>query len=245
MYKPVMASASPGLVTSAPPVTFAFGQSDLVMCTPPFVSANKGSNTAPTPTESVPGRIIGILVGTEWNATKSNHEYRRWTVVQLASTGARGWQACLMPLAQVGAWPEARAQESTTTVLLPPLSAGECDAMLRDAALAKKPGSYNSHLCAARKQRKGQLEEVESGLQHERTRSAARMVASPAPARLTERASSPQSGIKHGLDGIGEKKIDEYSEDQLLLALQEHGLPAPASTEQNKSLYAKRLLFQK
>ena len=264
-YKPLVSISPTASMTSPPPVTFSFKQCELVMCTPPFIAATKGSNTAPTPMEAIPGRMLGVMLGSEWNASKSKAEYRRWVVAQLASsTSSRGWQACLLPLVQVGAWPEGRSTEMADAGL-PLLSACECNTLLGEAAMAKKPGSYNSHLCTARKQRKAQLELSKSQLVPERTRGQRGPVLAGTPARTPAIARAPtasarapasspaaaggtalpRSGIKQGLDGIGEKKINEFSEEQLLLALEEHGLPAPYATEPDKSLYAKRLLFQK
>ena len=199
--------------------------------------------------------MVGILLGSEWNSTKKKVEYRRWVVVQLASNNDGAWQPCLLPLMQVAQWPEGRAQESAAAAL-PVLSSSGRDTVLHNSACAKKPGSYNSHLVNARKQRWLQRARADSevlldrtrGGQHSASPASAMSAESPAPARSAARGGetgADGSGIKHGLDGIGEKKINEFSESQLLLALEEHGLPAPLPSERDKSLYAKRLLFLK
>ena len=244
-YKPLVSSSSTG-VTAPPPVSMEFARFDLVMCTPPFVSANKGSNTAPTPLVAVAGRVVGIMLGSELNSTKGSVEYRRWVAVQLGSTSPREAQLCLLPLTQVASWPAELSQTAFDSEH-PRLSASECDAALHEAALAKKPGSYNSHLCTARNKRKLQLENQESGPPLlDRTRGAApRTASSQAMSPASARTTSSESGIKHGLDGIAEGRIDTYSEEQLLMSLREHGLPAPPASEPDKSLYAKRLLFKR
>ena len=145
-YKPVF-STSVSSVTAPPPVPFAFSRGDLVMCTPPFVSASRGSNTAPTPTTPVAGRVVGIMLGSEWNTTKGRAELRRWVAVLFESPdNTVSKAACLLPLAQVGEWPIGRPVDG---VQIPMLTDDQYDGLLRSAAVAKKPGSYNSLLCTA------------------------------------------------------------------------------------------------
>eukprot|EP00965_Chrysotila_dentata_P258515 6213246-Pleurochrysis_carterae.AAC.3 len=54
-----------------------------VKCLPPFVSVGKGINVAPESITPVRGIVLGIVIGSEYNASKKGEESRRWTLVRL------------------------------------------------------------------------------------------------------------------------------------------------------------------
>ena len=149
----------------------------------------------------------------------------------------------------------------------PPLTEENYDRFLRTALEARKPGAYNAILSSAQSRMRAaaranapQLSAApadtsptdDAAPAGAAPAGAAPAGAAPASANLdvaaTPASAAPvgvvASGIPHGLDGVGEGKINKCSEEQLLACLAEHGLEPPSVDVQDKSLYAKKLLFK-
>eukprot|EP00965_Chrysotila_dentata_P094748 3133485-Pleurochrysis_carterae.AAC.1 len=65
------------------------------MCTPPFVSILKGTNTAPRVLSKTVGTVVGVALGEEHNASKKRSEFRRWVIVRVLEV------ACFLPFDKV------------------------------------------------------------------------------------------------------------------------------------------------
>ena len=76
-------------ITGIPTLPMPFGRGAVVECEPPFVSASRGTNTAPIMLSSVVGRVVAILFGSEWNDAKGKYETRRFVLVRATQLGVQ------------------------------------------------------------------------------------------------------------------------------------------------------------
>ena len=127
------------------------------------------------------------------------------------------------------------------------------DELLKGAMEARKPGAYNAILSSVQSRlRSGAgtpapsntISDAPAGATPAGAAPAGAVPAGAAPAGDAPPGASAVSGIPNRLEGWAEGKLNKCSEDQLLACLAEHGLEPPQADVQDRSLYAKELLFK-
>ena len=76
-----------------PPNEHTLSAGDLLMCSPPFVSAVKGANMGPAQQVAKKAMLLSIMLGTEWNSTKKEDQVRRWCLVRALDAQLDYWVA--------------------------------------------------------------------------------------------------------------------------------------------------------
>eukprot|EP00965_Chrysotila_dentata_P189350 6173272-Pleurochrysis_carterae.AAC.1 len=92
---------------------FPFHSGSFVTCTPPFLSSSAGTNLAPASIRPLQGLVLGILIGTEYNASLGQNQHRRWVLASIRDPETAIDVDCFVPFEKVSKPSAAPPAEST------------------------------------------------------------------------------------------------------------------------------------
>eukprot|EP00965_Chrysotila_dentata_P165067 5450960-Pleurochrysis_carterae.AAC.1 len=130
-YVPAPIKTSPARYAN-PPVDVALSMGDPILIAPPFVSLAGTKVGVVNPSSSFTGRVVCLLLGGTWNATRQRTDKRRWVLVE------HNYNFYLVPLddrLSAGSSEELPEQMAT---------AAECHEFALKMTLDRTPGSVNN-----------------------------------------------------------------------------------------------------